>query len=237
MVGRHQEIDFSSGALVFPGGKVDAQDADAAWADLAPDSAQRARSRLRGGGRARDLRGGGAGAGAAGGYASHAGCGGDASVGRDLSRAFARGRDDLPRYRALRGALARHRPDGALCALDHAGAGGQALRYAFPAGGSAVEQLGAHDGGESVEGFWIAPRQALPDAEAGAAPGPADADGPQQAVRHASVAEAVAATRAGRIVTVTPRIERAEGGRKLHIPAEAGYGVTEALVPVRGQGQ
>ena len=45
------------------------------------------------------------------------------------------------------------------------------------------------------------------------------------------MAEAVAATRAGRIVTVTPRIERVEGGRKLHIPAEAGYGVTEVLVP------
>ena len=56
---------------------------------------------------------------------------------------------------------------------------------------------------------------------------------------YASVAEAVAATRASRIVTVTPRIERVEGGRKLHIPAEAGYGVTEVLVPaaVRGRGQ
>src|ERR1043166_142260 len=39
MVVRHQEIDFASGALVFPGGKVDAQDADAAWTDLAPDAA------------------------------------------------------------------------------------------------------------------------------------------------------------------------------------------------------
>ena len=36
MVVRHRAIEFASGALVFPGGKVDAQDADPAWAELAP---------------------------------------------------------------------------------------------------------------------------------------------------------------------------------------------------------
>ena len=36
MVVRHHEIDFASGALVFPGGKVEPQDADPAWAELAP---------------------------------------------------------------------------------------------------------------------------------------------------------------------------------------------------------
>ena len=30
-----------------------------------------------------------------------------------------------------------------------------------------VDQLGAHDGGESVEGFWITPQQALREAKAG----------------------------------------------------------------------
>src|SRR5581483_11816883 len=39
MVVRHHEIDFASGALVFPGGKVDGQDADPAWAELAPSVA------------------------------------------------------------------------------------------------------------------------------------------------------------------------------------------------------
>ena len=38
MVVRHQQIDFASGALVFPGGKVDAEDSDAAWAELAPQA-------------------------------------------------------------------------------------------------------------------------------------------------------------------------------------------------------
>ena len=36
MVVRHHEIDFASGALVFPGGKVDPHDADPAWDLLAP---------------------------------------------------------------------------------------------------------------------------------------------------------------------------------------------------------
>jgi 8-oxo-dGTP pyrophosphatase MutT (NUDIX family) len=35
MVVRHHQIDFASGALVFPGGKVDKEDSDAAWSGLA----------------------------------------------------------------------------------------------------------------------------------------------------------------------------------------------------------
>ena len=35
MVKRHQQIDFASGALVFPGGKLHQGDADPAWADHA----------------------------------------------------------------------------------------------------------------------------------------------------------------------------------------------------------
>ena len=38
MVVRHHQIDFASGALVFPGGKVDAEDSDAAWGELAPNA-------------------------------------------------------------------------------------------------------------------------------------------------------------------------------------------------------
>ena len=42
MVVRHHAIDFASGALVFPGGKVDAGDAHPAWAELAPVDAETA---------------------------------------------------------------------------------------------------------------------------------------------------------------------------------------------------
>ena len=37
MVVRHHEIDFASGALVFPGGKVDPHDADPAWDPVVKD--------------------------------------------------------------------------------------------------------------------------------------------------------------------------------------------------------
>ena len=40
MVARAYEIDFASGALVFPGGKVEAADRDAAWADLSDGSSE-----------------------------------------------------------------------------------------------------------------------------------------------------------------------------------------------------
>ena len=37
MVKRHHQIDFASGALVFPGGKIDPQDSAAAWEGLVHD--------------------------------------------------------------------------------------------------------------------------------------------------------------------------------------------------------
>ena len=95
-----------------------------------------------------------------------------------------------------------------------------------------VSQLGAHDGAESVEGLWIAPGQAVRDADAGTRtlvfPTLMNLT---KLSRYATVADAVTATRATPVVTVMPRAERLEGGgRRLHIPAEAGYGVTEMVV-------
>ena len=39
MVGRERQVDFASGVLVFPGGKVDPDDDSAAWPHLAPSAA------------------------------------------------------------------------------------------------------------------------------------------------------------------------------------------------------
>ena len=96
-----------------------------------------------------------------------------------------------------------------------------------------VEQLGAHDGAESVEGFWIAPEQALRDADAGTRTllFPTHMNLLKLA-RYASVAEAVAVARTTPVVAVMPRAERTATGRVLRIPAEAGYGVTEYFVPM-----
>ena len=234
MVVRHREADFASGALVFPGGKVDACDADAVWADLAPDAsavpdraflvaaaretfeeAGLVLARRRG---AQSLLDAEAAHRMVESYRARL-LGGETTF-LDLVRA-----EDLLLATDLMVPFAHWiTPERVPKRFDT-----HFLLVAAP-----VAQLGAHDGGESVEGFWIAPGQALRDAEAGAR----TLVLPTQMnllklARHATVAEAVAATRAGRIVTVTPRIERVEGGRKLHIPAEAGYGVTEVLVPAR----
>jgi hypothetical protein len=94
-----------------------------------------------------------------------------------------------------------------------------------------VSQLGAHDGSEAVEGLWISPSQALADAQAGRRTLVfATRMNLAKLTRHATVAEAVAATRAKPIVTVVPKVRKTSEGRWLQIPAEADYGVTEVFV-------
>ena len=44
MVARHRQIEFASGALVFPGGKVDPEDRALAGDDLRADRARRRHS-------------------------------------------------------------------------------------------------------------------------------------------------------------------------------------------------
>ena len=239
MVVRHREIDFASGALVFPGGKVDVHDSHAGWADLAPDApALPDRAFV------------------------------VAAVRETFEEAglmLARRRGtqtmlDAEDTHRLVESYRAHLLAGEITFLDLVRAEDLLLatdlmvpfahwitpervpkRFDthFLLVAAPVEQLGAHDGGESVEGFWIAPQQALRDAEAGARTLvlPTQMNLTKLA-RHATVAEAVTATRASPIVTVTPRIERTATGRKLHIPADAGYGVTEVSVPAaRGRSQ
>jgi hypothetical protein len=94
-----------------------------------------------------------------------------------------------------------------------------------------VGQLGAHDGGESVEGIWIAPGRALADAQAGARTLVfATRMNLGKLARYRTVAEAVAATRDKPVVTVMPKVKTTPEGRWLQIPAEADYGVTEVFV-------
>ena len=234
MVVRHHQIDFASGALVFPGGKVDAEDSDPAWDDL---SAQ---------------------APAAPDRSFFVAAGRETFEEAGLVLARRRGSETLLDAQAAHRLVERYRAPllaGEASFLDLVRREDLALatdlmvpfahwitpepqpkRFDthFLLVSAPVEQLGAHDGAESVEGFWIAPQQALHDAEAGARtlvlPTQMNLT---KLTRYATVAEAVAATRSSPIVTVTPRVERTADGRKLHIPAEAGYGVSEVLVPAR----
>ena len=94
------------------------------------------------------------------------------------------------------------------------------------------DHLAVHDGSESVDSVWIRPADALAEAEAG-----------RRTVifptrmnvlklgRSSLVTDAIETARKTPVVTVEPKVD----GSVLRIPAEAGYGVTEEpLTNVRG---
>jgi len=86
------------------------------------------------------------------------------------------------------------------------------------------DQLGAHDGRESTDSVWVSPREALAGGETGRfkLPFPTTRNliklGKQSGVQ-AALAEADGKP----IVTVMPVMTRLNGGRQLRIPREAGY--------------
>jgi 8-oxo-dGTP pyrophosphatase MutT (NUDIX family) len=86
------------------------------------------------------------------------------------------------------------------------------------------EQVGAHDGLESTDSIWISPREAL----AGGASGRFKLPFPTtrnliKLGKYRTVADALDAAKSSPIVTVMPVMTRLNGGRQLRIPAEAGY--------------
>lgn len=94
------------------------------------------------------------------------------------------------------------------------------------------DQLAAHDGGESVDSVWIRPGDALAAAEAGTRtvlfPTRKNLE---RLAGFRRVADAMAATRERAVVSVQPEIVAlADGTRWLRIPEEAGYG--GSLFPV-----
>jgi 8-oxo-dGTP pyrophosphatase MutT (NUDIX family) len=232
MVVRHREIDFASGALVFPGGKVDAEDASADWTGLAADApAAPERSFLVAAGRETFEEAGLV-------LARHRGS-------AELIDAAAADRlVETHRARLLKGETSFAeiiRGEGLALALDMMVPFAHwitpepmAKRFDthFFLVAAPVSQLGAHDGAESVEGLWIAPSQALAEAEAGTRTLVfATRMNLVKLARYRTVAEAVAATRdAGPVVTVLPKVKKTPEGRWLQIPAEADYGVTEVFV-------
>jgi 8-oxo-dGTP pyrophosphatase MutT (NUDIX family) len=88
------------------------------------------------------------------------------------------------------------------------------------------DQGAAHDRREAVDAVWLRPADIVAGAD----------DGRYRLVfatrmnvirlgASATVADALAAARAARVVAVTPRMEQRDGGAFLCIPLEAGYGV------------
>jgi hypothetical protein len=90
-----------------------------------------------------------------------------------------------------------------------------------------IDQLAAHDGTESVETMWIAPREVAAGSEAGLFKlVVATLMNLKRLDRYATAADALQAAARAEVVTVTPELlGRGEGNiRRMRIPAEAGYG-------------
>ena len=86
------------------------------------------------------------------------------------------------------------------------------------------EQAGHHDGKESTDSIWVSPREALAGGESGRFKLPFPTT--RNLIRlgkQASVKAALDDSRGRKVVTVMPVMTRLNGGRQLRIPLEAGY--------------
>jgi 8-oxo-dGTP pyrophosphatase MutT (NUDIX family) len=86
------------------------------------------------------------------------------------------------------------------------------------------DQLGAHDGRESTDSIWVSPREALAGGETGRfkLPFPTTRNLIKLG-KQGNVTDALADSQGRDIVTVMPVMTRLNGGRQLRIPKEAGY--------------
>jgi 8-oxo-dGTP pyrophosphatase MutT (NUDIX family) len=229
MVKRHHQIDFASGALVFPGGKVDASDADDKLRALAPRAA----------------------AATPGEFAILVSAVREAfeEVGVLLARPRGRSetvpgarlaglapwRERLVKREATLADLLRSEDLELATDLLHPFAHWitpkiRAKRFdtRFYVAAAPDDQAAAHDGSESVDSAWINPAKAIAEADAGARTLVfATRMNLAKLGRAKSVDDAIGRARAARIVTVCPEIVETDGKRLLRIPAEADYDVTE----------
>ena len=224
MVVRQHEIDFASGALVFPGGRMEAGDTELArqaipFADGIDETARALRiAAIR-------------------------------EAFEECGVLLARPKGDgriVPAERA--GALDRSAPFAELMSREGLTPATEALvpfaRWITPAflpkrfdthfflALAPPEHALAHDGREAVDSIWIAPRAALAEQEQG---GRFKLLFPTvrnlwKLARHADAASALAAARAAPVVTVVPERTEVDGGPGLRIPLEADYGGEEFSV-------
>jgi 8-oxo-dGTP pyrophosphatase MutT (NUDIX family) len=86
------------------------------------------------------------------------------------------------------------------------------------------DQLGAHDGKESTDSIWVSPREALAGGDTGRFKLPFPTTRNQIKLgKQRNVEAALDDSRGQDIVTVMPVMTRLNGGRQLRIPKEAGY--------------
>jgi 8-oxo-dGTP pyrophosphatase MutT (NUDIX family) len=97
-----------------------------------------------------------------------------------------------------------------------------------------ADHLAVHDGHESVDSVWITPEEALADAASGKHTVIFPTLRNIEKLGHqATVADALAAAEKETPVCVLPWTERREDGNYLCIPPEAGYDISEERMPDR----
>ncbi|HMM14352.1 MAG TPA: NUDIX domain-containing protein [Parvibaculum sp.] len=229
MVVRHHQIDFASGALVFPGGKVDPRDMD-----------DRVRSRVDGldglddwefSMRVAAIR------------EAYEECGvllarserTNALVNAAQLSSLAGHRDRLNKGEiGIGDMLAEERLRLAadlLTPFAHwitPNMMPKRFDTRFYVTAAPADHLALHDGHESVDSVWIRPSDAVREAEEGKRtiifPTRVNV---QKLGRFSCVSDAIETARRSRIVTVEPKIVQKESGPVLAIPSEADYDVTE----------
>jgi 8-oxo-dGTP pyrophosphatase MutT (NUDIX family) len=223
MVKRHHQIDFASGALVFPGGKAEAGDSDPAWAALATGWDQ------------------------TGGVEQALKISAIRETFEESGVLLARTPAGAPWCAEPRAAEAREavaKGERSFIDLVRAldlrldlGAMTPYARWITPANmpkrfdtwffiaTAPQDQLAACDGWETVDAEWIAPSEALRLADEGARkiifPTRMNL---QKLAESGSADEAIAAARARPLVVVEPKVEQRDGEPFLVLPLDAGYG-------------
>lgn len=229
MVQRHHQIDFATGAMVFPGGKVDEADADAGLIARCDGPVSEALRRVH----VAAIR------------ETFEECG--VLLARPAgSRALvpgARLAEIEKRHRAALNAGERSLRE-IIEQEDLRLANDLLVHFAhwitplfmpkrfdthFYLVAAPPDQLAVHDGGESVDSVWTRPA----DAEAERIAGRRTIIFPtlmqvRKLGRNDTVAAAIAAAKSTPVVSVLPRVEERGGEKMLVIPAEAGYDVTAA---------
>ena len=234
MVVRHQQIDFASGALVFPGGKLAAGDSDARVSRrcLGAEKLSPEHTALRVGAIREAFEECGVLLAVAGTEQTPIGHERLAALGRRYRQPLDRGElgiADLLESEDL------YLDCGALLPFAHwitPGFMHKRFDTHFFLAVAPSEQVALHDGREAVDSVWIRPGDALHQASAGTRTlVPATRLNVEKLGRSTTVADALAAARSAPIVTVEPRVMEGREGRWLSIPAEADYGTTEFSFP------
>lgn len=228
MVKRHHQIDFASGALVFPGGKTHAGDTDPAWAQhcVGWDQFDDEQRTLR--------------------------IGAIREAYEEAGILLAEGLDGSDFAEVCDPAVRSAVDKGEAAFIDVVKDLGVRLRLDaltvfarwitptmmpkrfdtwFYAVRAPADQVAAADGREAVDAEWIAPAEILRLADAGQRTVIFPTRMNVQLLAEASSAEdCVARAKARKLVTVLPVVEVRDGGRYLVLPPDAGYGdVAESM--------